>query len=282
MHSLNFSRAAFCLAAVILPAGSAHAEGVEAGADALAGIAADDRPLGNGDDRFSGGFLPSVQFDPGSFVVQVDGMLFEHRKDTSYGGALHAGLRTGDRGFVGAYGSISTLRSLGGLETYRIGGEFSQTWNDFTLAAVAGHEHTERAVQYVTTTATDDVYAVYGRGGHFFAFADLKYQPSDKFRLSVGYRYTGDVHAAAAGVGVGLSHNASIIAEGRLGQHDYKAGFIGLRILFGGADGEPSKLLDNRLIEDLFSESNTRRILLDPLPPPPPTGGCGSCGGYCD
>lgn len=280
MPSYSLSRTAVALAAVALPAASAHAE-VIGGLDGLVGIAADDRPVGGDDSDFSGGALGSVQFDLGSFVIQGDGMFFDHRKDSTYGGAVHAGFRLGERGFIGAYGSISTVRFLGGLETTRVGGEFTQAHGDFVVAAVAGYEHTERALAYVTTTATDDVYYAYGKKGAFFSFADIKYQPSDKFRISAGHRYTGGRHAAAAGVGVGFSNAVGLIAEGRLGSGDYKAGFVGFRILFGGTEGEPSKLLDNRLIEDMFSQSNTRRELLDPLPPPG-GGGCGNCGGYCD
>ena len=282
MLKTTFTRTAAVMAAAIVPATAAYASDVIAGADALAGIASDDRPLGDGKDRFSGGVLPSVQIDGGGFLVQADGMLFDHRKDTSYGGALHVGVKTGGGGFFGIYGSISTLRRLGGLETTRIGGEFAQTRGDFTVTAVLGHENTERGLAYVTTTATDDVYYAYGKRGHFFSFADIKYQPSDKFRLSLGHRYTGGRNAAAAGVGVGLGTNASVIGEARIGGGDYKAGFVGLRIAFGGADDGSTTLLDNRLIEDLFSESNTRRTLLDPLPPPGGGEGCGSCGGYCE
>lgn len=271
--------------AAIAPISAAHAGEVTVGADGLVGIAKDDRPLGDSKDRLSGGILPSIQFGD-SFVIQADGMLFEHRKDTNYGGALHAGFRLNERGFVGVYGSISEQSFRGGLNVKRIGGEFSASQGDFTLTAVAGYEDTNRKLYLVTTTEDDDVYYAYGRGGQFFSFADVKYQPSDKFRISVGHRYTGGRHAGAAGIAFGLSGNASIIAEGRLGERDYKAAFVGLRVRFGGDEEGPSKLLDNRLIEDLFSESNTRRTLLDPLPPPeeePGEGGyCGSCGGYCE
>jgi hypothetical protein len=79
---------------------------------------------------------------------------------------------------------------------------------------------------------------------------------------------------------IGLGANIAVFAEGRLGEGDYEAGLIGLRIRFGGA-GDKNPLRDSRMIEDLFTIANTRSSLGVNLPPPPDDDGCGSCGGYC-
>jgi hypothetical protein len=276
----NILRSTAIFAVAVLPVSAAHAGSVGVAADGLIGLARDERPLGKPSDQFSGGVLPSLQFDTGSVIVQADGMLFEHRKDGSYGGALHAGLKVGGKGFVGAYGSVSSTKVANRLATTRIGGEFTYGLGNFTLSAVAGNEHTERSRVRVASTTTANTYHVYGKGNTFFSFADITYKPADSFRLSVGHRYNGERHAAALGAGVTLSQRISAVFEGRAGKGDYKAGFIGFRVLLGGASTSGNTMLDNRLIEDLFTESNTRSTLLEPVAPPVVVG-CGSCGGYC-
>ncbi|MCB2067745.1 MAG: hypothetical protein KDE15_14020 [Erythrobacter sp.] len=250
----------------------------------LAGIAADDSEATGADDGELLAALPSLAMG-GDFTIQVDGMLADHRHDGAYGGALHAGADLGEGTYLGLYASVAEVDRFSGLTTYRLGGEVEFDLGSVGIASVAGYEDSESGAFYVRTTATDDIYDVYPGGGEFFAFTDLRFMPSASSRLSIGHRYTGDRHAAAAGLAIGFGNNVALIAEGRLGEGDYEAGMIGLRVLFGGAATPGHRaLLDNRLIEDLFTAGNGRRSLADPLPPPPDDeedDGCGSCGGYC-
>lgn len=278
---LGCSAVALAGAAVSAPA---SAQDVAFGGDALAGMVRDDRDPAD-DDAFSGGVLPSLQLG-GGFVGQADGMVFDHAGETAFGGALHLGARLGDGDFIGLYGSLSELDRAGGLTTARVGGEIKVSTGPFWLGGVAGYEDLEERTVFVRTTATDDVYDVYGGRDSFFAFADAGIRPSAGTALSVGFRRTGGRDAAAATAAIGITPALALVVHGRAGSGDYKGIFAGLRVRFGGRGaGGRSDLLDNRLLEDLFTASNTRRVLLDPLPPPPPPDddGCGSCGGgYCD
>jgi len=278
-------RSLLALAAALLPPTSASAQNVEVGIDGLAGIVRDDRNPGDNED-FSGGVLPSLAIGTNLIHGQVDGLLFDYAGDSALGGALHLGPRIGEHGYIGIYGSLSELERHTGLTTKRVGGEAKLGLGVFSIEGIAGYEHTEQATFLIGTTATHDVYDVYGRGGKFFSFSDLKMRPSGSLVLSVGHRYTGGRHAAAAGVAIGFGNNIALLLQGRAGGGDYKMLLGGLRVRFGGrTDGSPSSMLENRLIEDLFAAGNTRRQLLVPLPPPPSPPeeeGCGSCGGYCD
>ena len=282
---LKLGCSALALAGAALPCMPVLAQDTEFGADGLGGFVRDDLDPNEGD-AFSGGVLPSVQLRGSGIVGQADGMLFEHNSDTGLGGALHIGAALGEAGFVGIYGSISELDRAGGLTTSRIGGEIKLTSGEFWFSGVAGHEDAEEAIVYVRTTATDDVYDVYGEGSSFFAFADAGWSPSATTAVSVGYRRTGGRDAAAATAAIGVTPALSVLFQGRAGANSYKGVFAGLRLRFGGpVYPGPRKLLENRLIEDLFTAGNGRRQLLDPLPPPPPPEEeeqCGSCGGYCD
>jgi hypothetical protein len=280
---LMWGCSALALGAVSMPSSSALAQETLFGADALLGTVRDERdPADN--DAFSGGALPSLQLSGSMVLAQTDGMLFDHGGDTAIGGAVHIGVKLGERHFVGVYGSISGLDRADGLSTKRIGGEVEFNSGPLWLSGVAGYEHAEEQTVFIRRTATDDVYDVYGTRNSFFAFADAGFRPSASTALSVGYRRTGGRDAAAATAAIGITPALALLFQGRAGSGDYKGIFAGLRLRFGGrSEDRRNDLLENRLIEDLFTAGNGRRQLLDPLPPPPPPDDdCGSCGGYCD
>ncbi len=256
-----------------------QAQSVQVGLDGLAGIAGDNSTATGPGDSTTITALPSVGFGDG-FRVQVDGLLADHRRDTVVGGAVRVGALVGDGGYVGAYGSYSDANRHGGLQIWRVGGEVAFDLGDFGVESVAGYEDTTGGTFLTGTTATQNIFDVYDARGRFFAFSDVRFRPSDNARVSVGHRYTGGQHAGAASLAFGFGSNVAVIAEGRYGEGDYKAALIGLRLRFGGKEGD-KPLLDSRLIEDLFTPANTRRSLAVNLPPPPDDDGCGSCGGYC-
>jgi hypothetical protein len=260
---------------------TAHAQTANVGLDGLVGIAADDSSATGPDDSTTFAGLPSISFGDG-LVVQVDGLLADHRDDTVIGGALRVGARIRQGTYVGAYGSFSDVNRHGGLQIFRLGGEARFDLGKASIEGVAGYEDTDSGSFLTGTTATQNIFGVYDGGGRFFAFSDVRFRPSQKVRLSAGHRYTGGNHAGAAGAAIGFGSNFAVIAEGRLGEGDYKAAFIGVRMRFGGTGGD-SSLLDSRMIEDLFTIGNTRRTRGVNLPPPPDEdNGCGTCGGYCN
>jgi len=274
-RTLHYFAAAIAITAPV----AAHAEGETAsvGFDGLVGFVNDDSEATGPDNDVTYAALPSAAYGE-TFVVQVDAMLANHRDDYVFGGAVHAGVRVTEGGFVGAYASRTENTRHTGLALYRLGGEVDFDLGEVSLASVAGYEHTEGGSFLIRTTATDDVYDVYDGGGRFFAFSDIRFHLAQNARLSVGHRFNGGQHSGAAGVSFGFGPNLALFAEGRLGENDNNGGFIGLRARFGGGNNG-SSLLDNRLMEDLFATSNTRNSLAIPLPPPEEEG-CGNCGGY--
>ena len=278
-RNLHYFAAAMAITAPV--AAQAEGETASIGVDAMGGLVRDDSEQTGPDDDVTYALLPSAAFGS-QLVVQVDTILAKHREDDVFGGALHVGVRVGEEGFVGAYGSRTENTRHTGLALYRLGGEVDFDLGAVELASVAGYEHTERGSFLIRTTGTDDVYDVYDGDGRFFAFSDIRFRPSQNFSFSLGHRFNGGQHAGAASAMFGLGANVAIFAEGRLGENDYDGAFIGLRGRFGGGN-HGSSLLDNRLLEDLFAPSNIRSTLGVPLPPPEEEGpgpGCGSCGGY--
>jgi hypothetical protein len=256
---------------------AAHAQTAAVGFDGLIGVAADDSTATGPDDSTTLAGLPSLRFGE-DVLVQIDGLLADHRDDTYAGGALRIGAQIAEGTYLGVYGSYTDTNRHRGLDIWRLGGEARFDLGDVVIAGVAGYEDTGSGAFLTGTTATQNIFDVYNGKGRFFAFSDVRLEPRENLRLSLGHRYTGGSHAAAAGVAIGLGPNIAVIAEGRLGEGDYEAGLVGLRIRFGGK-GDKNPLLDNRMIEDLFTLGNTRRTLAVPLPPD--DDGCGSCGGYC-
>jgi hypothetical protein len=276
------------LAAAIAMAGpvAAHAQTAAVGFDGLIGVAADDSTATGPDDSTTLAGLPSLRFGE-DVLVQIDGLLADHRDDTFVGGALRIGAQIADGAYIGAYGSFTDTERQGGYESsvsynyeiWRLGGELRFDLGDVVIASVAGYEDPSSGTIPSDETPTEEIYDVYDGKGRFFAFSELWFEPLQGIQLSLGHRYTGGNHAAAAGVVIGLGPNIALVADGRLGEGDYQVGLFGLRIRFGGK-GDKSPLLANRMIEDLFILGNTRRTLVVPLPPD--DDGCGPGGGYCD
>lgn len=267
--------------AVAAPISAASAQDVSFGIDGLVGQV-DDNSVATGPDHdFTVAALPSAQVGLGDVTVQADGMLADHRGSNAHGGALHLGTKvSGGKTYLGVYGSASDHRRDGGLTTYRVGAEVDFDLGTVGLTSVAGYEETDARSTLAQTTTTHNIFDQYNGEGRFFAFTDLRFRPSQSLRISVGQRYTGGLSAASAGIAVGLGSNVALMAEGRLGQHDYNAALVGLRVRFGGTSAG-NNILDNRLMEDLFAPANTRSTLSVALPPPEDNG-CGSCGGYCE
>lgn len=275
----QYLAAAMAIAAPV----TAQAQTASVGLDGLVGLVRDDSTATGTDDDVTFAALPSASYGE-TFVVQVDGLIAGHRDNAVFGGALRIGARLGDGAYIGAYGSRSENDRHTGLALYRLGGEANFDLGEMVeVSAVAGYEHSESGTFLTGTTSTANIFDVYDGDGRFFAFSDVRFRASENFRVSVGHRYTGGLHAGAASVAFGFSRNLAVFAEGRIGEGDYNGGFVGLRARFGGGDNGAS-LLDNRMIEDLFAPSNTRGTLAVPLPPPEEEGcgNCGGCGGYCD
>lgn len=258
--------------------------------EGFGGIARDERPIGPAEDKFSGGVLPSIAFDLGQAALQLDGMAADHRGDTVLAAAVHLGVKASDALSIGGYAAYANHDTLGGLESYRVGAEAVYRAPGVVLAGIAGYEHTEQRVAAAGTVPGFFVIDSYGKGGQFFSIADITVYPDPDLSLTGGHRYIGGRHAAAAGVEKAFSiggASASLFAEGRIGERDYKAAWVGLRIRFGKG-GKTLEARDreegyaNRLKDELFTYGNSRRRNLVEIPPPPPIDddddGCSVCG----
>ncbi|MBB5686649.1 hypothetical protein [Sphingobium boeckii] len=263
--------------------------------EGMGGVARDKRPLSGSDTDFSGGVLPSVGFRIGNTLqVQADAMIADHLGDTIWATAGHIGVKPSAKVSVGVYGAYAHLKSFEKLDTYRIGAEAVYHADRVSLSGIAGYEHNERATAIVGVIPGFTVVDDYGRKGNFFSMADISFYPRDSWSLTAGHRYIGGRHAAALGTEKSLSASGSgftLFAEGRIGNAGYAAAWAGIRLRFGSngvslRDQDRNSGYANRLKDELFGASNTRRrgqvALPPPPPPPPPAGGCGGCGGsYC-
>ena len=185
------------------------------------------------------------------FGFQVDGLGGSWGGDAFWGAGGHAFWRDPSVGLLGVTGSWTQLdrgpwpfigRSTG-VTVANFGGEGEYYFNSITLRAVAGWE-----------------------GGDipsgFFTRADARWYAQQDLMLSIGYRYTDRISAAALG-GEWLTPTnvfggrISLFAEGRIGESDYRAVLGGLRIYFGKSPTliEKHRRDDpgNDLVDNLFS-----------------------------
>ncbi|GLK67893.1 hypothetical protein [Hansschlegelia plantiphila] len=229
---------------------------------------------------FSGGGLGSVTFPLGPTLgAQFDGLAAIQDGDFVGGGAAHLFTRDPDRYLLGVYGSAVGFENRAGAWNGKIGVEGEAYFDRLTISGVAGYEH---------VWGGSNSFERIRRGGSFFDYVDVSYYLTDDWKVSVGHRYTGRRNAAAFGTEFRLPFqglDVSAFAEGRVGEHDYKAVWAGLKFYFGSTpksliarhrESDPS----NWLKDDLFSVSSRRKAGGTVPPPPPPPCGCGGPCGY--
>jgi hypothetical protein len=193
------------------------------------------------------------------FGFQVDGLGGSWGGDAFWGAGGHVFWRDPSVGLLGVTGSWTQLDRgpwtfIGrgtGVSVGNVGGEGEYYLNSVTLRAVAGWE-----------------------GGDvpsgFFTRADARWYAQQDLMLSIGYRYTDRISAAALG-GEWLTPTnlfggrISLFAEGRIGESDYRAVLGGLRIYFGKSPTliEKHRRDDpgNDLVENLFTVQQFSKTL---------------------
>lgn len=259
--------------------------------EGFAGIARDERPLNGREGEFSGGILPTLTFGlNGPVLVQFDGMVAEHLKDTVLAGAGHIGVKANQRVSIGVYGAFAHFDNVPKLKTYRLGGEVAYHGSRLSLSGIAGYEHSGRGSTDAGTIGSFTVIDTYGRGGSFFSMADVSFYPSENWSLTAGHRYVGRRHAAVVGTEKAFSGSGlSLFAEGRVGDSAYAAAWAGIRLKLGRNRSSSLQSSDqsgyiNRLKDELFvpTNSRSRTLIAPPAPPaPPPDNGGGACCGSC-
>lgn len=276
----NFLAASLASAALGALSTPAVAEGnVVVTAGAFGGAATDGADTVAKDAGFSGGFDGSVAVFASGLVAQGDVQYARHLQQDAVAGGLHLGGHVAPNAYVGFYGAYATGTVDPAVDHLRGGGEFVLDFGAFRLTGVAGVEDVDRKSVLVVAGPPSDVTDSYGSDAEFFDMVDLRYTASGALQMFAGHRYVGGAHAVAFGADWQASDRISFYAEGRAGECDYNAGWVGVRIRFGGAKSDTDQsLLPSRLKDELFGASNTRRRVVTPVAPPP--GGGGTCGGY--
>jgi len=170
------------------------------------------------------------------FGAQVDGTIADIGGKTYAQGAGHLFWRDPTIGLIGLYGSYAHYDGFKGVDAYQAAAEGEYYMGRFTLRGIAGVE----GVDGGSFTNGGGFLIDYGNNTRFFDKVDLVFYPVDDFKVYAGHRYTGGVNAAAGGAEY-LWHlqggtAASLFAEARIGEHDYKAAWAGIRFYFGGND----------------------------------------------
>jgi len=170
------------------------------------------------------------------FGAQIDATVADLGGETYASLAGHLFWRDPSVGLIGLYGGYAHYEGFGGVDAYQAAVEGEHYWGNFTIRGIAGVE----GVSAGTFTDPGGVVFNYGDDTRFFDKLDFVFYPSEDFKVYVGHRYTGGVNAAAAGAEYlwhfGGGTAASLFAEGRIGEDDYKAAWAGVRVYFGQSD----------------------------------------------
>jgi hypothetical protein len=199
----------------------------------------------NGKAEFFGGSLSNLSLWAGAGAVsiplagqyglQIDGMLGNLGSDGIGGVGGHLFWRNPASGLLGIYASHTHWDRAGGLGITHVGAEAAAYLGRMTIGVVAGVEtgnsQSETANGIITTF---DVHT------RFWDKLDFSYYPVDDLKLSIGHRHFGGRNAGALGAewgfGIGRGMMASLFAEGRVGEQDYKGIWGGLKVYFGQRD----------------------------------------------
>lgn len=169
------------------------------------------------------------------YGMQIDGVAAS--LDDRFFGSLsdHIFWRDPTRALLGLYGSYAHYDGFGGTDEYHLGVEGELYRGNVTLRALAGVEGGD-----ADTATINGVPFNFDIATRFFDKVDLIYYPREDLKLFIGHRYTGGVHAAAAGAEYLWRQEGgratSTFVESRLGEDDSAAVWAGLRFYFGNSD----------------------------------------------
>jgi hypothetical protein len=170
-----------------------------------------------------------------SYGLQIDGAIGSFDSDTFAGGQAHLFWRDPSRALAGLYVSHTYWDRFSGLNVTQVGAEGYLYNGPWSFGGVAG-------VEFGNSTSGIDGGSLerYNIATRFFDKIDLSYYINENFKVSVGHRFTGGRHAAAAGVEVGIAAGrgtmVALFGEGRLGEDDYRGLWGGIRVYWGQKD----------------------------------------------
>jgi hypothetical protein len=138
-------------------------------------------------------------------------------------------------GMLGLYASHTYWDKFSGLRASHIAVEGEYYMGQWTIQGIAGFETGNSA-----SAVVGPFIQTYDVQTRFFDKINLAYYLQPDFKLFVGHRYLGGRHAAALGgeyaFPLGGGRMASLFAEGRIGDGDYRGIWGGLKVYFGQRD----------------------------------------------
>ncbi|MEA2981359.1 MAG: hypothetical protein QOF09_3182 [Alphaproteobacteria bacterium] len=183
----------------------------------------------------------------GQFGAQVDGAIgsFDNRTFGIVGG--HLFWRNPAQGLIGIYANHTTWDRYGGAHVSQVAGEGELYSGRWTLQGIAGVEFGNTAANATTNsttvgsvTTTTTVVDFYDVKTRFFDQVNLAYYIQPDWKAFVGHRYLGGKHALAAGtewaMPLGGGRMASLFAEGRIGEDNFRGIWGGGKFYFGQKD----------------------------------------------
>jgi hypothetical protein len=175
--------------------------------------------------------------------LQVDGGLgnFDSRFFGSVAGHLFQ--RDPSRGLFGLYVNHTHWSQFSGLHVTQVAGEGEAYLGRWTLQGIAGVE-TGNSATHVTTVINSPFITSYTTTvdirTRFFDQINLAYYFTDNLKGFVGHRYLGGKNALAIGaeygIPVGGGKLAALFVEGRVGDHESRGVWGGVRFYFGQKD----------------------------------------------
>lgn len=170
-----------------------------------------------------------------SYGLQIDGAVGSFDSEVFAAGQAHLFWRDPSRALFGLYASHTFWDKFSGLNATQLGAEGYLYNGPWSLGGTAGVEFGN-----ATSGIVGGLIESYDVQTRFFDKIDLSYYLNDNFRISVGHRYTGGRHAAAAGLEFGVATGGgtmvALFGEGRLGEDDYRGIWGGLRLYWGQKD----------------------------------------------
>lgn len=181
----------------------------------------------------TGGVVGAVTIPLGDrFGVQFDAMAGSLQSEFVGGVAAHLFWRDPSRGMVGLYASHTHWNIFTGLNTSHFAAEGELYLGRFTLQAIAGVEDGN-----ATQGAAGPLFISYNVENRFFDAINLHYYVQDNWRLTLGHRYMGGIHAAALATefafNVSGNRMMTAFAEARLGENDFRGIYAGMKMYFG-------------------------------------------------
>lgn len=289
--------------AVFLSTMSAHAADVAASRSSTAVQPAPQLPAVDGfnykiegfggsfGDQSFGGAKGSVVIPLGlQYGLQIDGAVGTLDSDVFGVGGAHLFWRNPSWGLIGLYASHTHWDKFGGVGASNVAGEFEYYMGRWSLQGVVGVEFGNNASLTIGDRRSGFITDSFDVQTRFFDNVNLAYYLTDNWQAFVGHRYVGGKNALALGTEISMSlgagRMASIFAEGRVGEDDYRGIWGGVKFYFGQRD----KTLIQRHRQDdpinwspesLFTIINSHNKLITPgvkkKPPPPPPPPCEAC-----